>query len=118
MTKRLTFAVSLAIALGAVGCQEPTTDPMASFTAQPELRKQTPGRDHPQRAGLRLPRSARVMDLAVPRLPRKAIDPDDYFCNPLTPVISIFIEEFNEFIVEEPARFNLFFNILWADLIP
>jgi len=119
MTKRLTFAVCLAIALGTVGCQDPTADPMMSSTAQPELRKQTPpGRDRPQRDGLSLPRSARVMDLAVPRLSRKAIDPDDYVCNPLTPVISIFIDEFNEFIVEEPARFNLFFNILWADLIP
>jgi hypothetical protein len=58
------------------------------------------------------------MDLAVPRLSRKAIDPDDYVCEPLSPVISIFIDEFNEFIVEEPARFDLFFNVLWADLIP
>jgi hypothetical protein len=119
MTKRLTFAVCLAIALGAVGCQDPTADPMTSSTAQPELRKQTPpSRARPQRVELSLPRSARVMDLAVPRLSRKAIDPDDYVCDPLTPVISIFINEFNEFIVEEPARFDLFFNILWADLIP
>ena len=119
MTRGFTFGLGLAIALGLVGCQEPTADPMTSSTAQPELRKQSPTSGvRPHSGRLRLPRSGRVTDQYFAKLARRAIDPDDYVCPASTPVVDWFVNEFIEFIVEEPARFDLLYNDLWADLIP
>jgi hypothetical protein len=49
---------------------------------------------------------------------RRAIDPDDYVCDPSSPVIDWFLGEVDEFATQEPEIFDLLFNQLLADLIP
>jgi hypothetical protein len=119
MTRRLTFGLCLTVALGTLGCQDPPAAPTSTTTTQPELRKHpTAGRDLPDRGALTLPRSARITDQYLTDLARRAIDPDDYVCPASTPVVDWFTNEVVEFIVEEPARFELLYVKLWADLIP
>jgi hypothetical protein len=119
MTRRFTFGLCLAIGLGAVGCQEPTADPMTSTNTQPDFRKQSPSAGLRPLAGrLRLPPSGRATDQYFGDLARRAIDPHDYVCPASTPVVDWYVGQVTEFIVEEPARFDLLYNVLWADLIP
>ena len=88
MTRRLTFGLCLAVALGTLGCQDPPAAPTSTTTTQSELRKHpTAGRDLPGRGALTLPRSARITDQYLTDLARLAIDPDDYVCPASTPVV-------------------------------
>jgi hypothetical protein len=119
MTRRLTFSLCLAAALGTLGCQEQPAAPITTSTTQSQLGQRTTAwRDLPSRGALTLPRSARVTDPYPADLARRAIDPDDYVCVESTPVLDWFNNEVIQFITEEPARFELLYVDLWADLIP
>ena len=112
MTKRMHLRAAPTIALGTCQLSGPTAGPMMSTPRNPSCGSRR------RKVGGTLPQLFWVLDRTLPTLPRKVIDPDDYVCNPSSPVVDWFVGEFNEFIVEEPARFQLLYIQLWADLIP
>ena len=121
MRSNLLLASYLALALGTVGCQDQATEP----TSPPgetgaELRTQSTDlrRSGLKRGRIKLPSSVRISDQHFADAARRAIDPDDYVCDPSSPVVDWFIGEVDEFVTQEPAIFDLIFNDLWADLIP
>ena len=78
----------LAVALGTIGCQDQSTEPMApTLGSGAELRMKSPtlGRFHLDRGRLKLPSSAWMTDQHFADAARRAIDPGDFVCDPLRP---------------------------------
>ncbi len=110
MSRHLILASCLAIALATAGCHDqgtettgPTSSPRFSESEAPSPR-------------LTLPPSSQVADQlnAVGRV----INPNDFVCDPSTPIMDWFTIEANTVITREPAIFlDLFLNLA-ADQIP
>ncbi len=111
----------LVLVLAAAGCQDPTTAPTrASAPSRAAGRPQVvvPGTAWLDRARITLPPSARMTDQHAADAARRAIDPNDYVCNPSSPVIDWYNAKVDEVIAREPAIFNLLYYQLLADLVP
>ncbi len=121
MKSNVLLGSCLAIALGTAACQEQSTEPAApSAATAAELRTQSADlkRFVLKRGRIKLPSSARISDQYFANAARRAIDPDDYVCDPSSPVIDWFVGEVNEVIDQEPEIFDLLYNQLLADLVP
>jgi hypothetical protein len=118
MQRNVLLGLCLAVAFGTAGCQDRATEPTGPSVEAPNPYT-TLGRVALERGRIVLPSSVRMSDRYFADLPRRAITPGDYVCNPEpSPVFQIFIDEFREFANDEPAIFDLIFNVHWADLIP
>lgn len=100
MSRHRILASCLAFALGAVACQDQSTEPTTS-TSTP--RYDESGAPIPR---VVLPPSSQVADQlnAVDRV----INPNDYVCDPSTPLMDWFTTEANTVITQEP---NIFFEL-------
>jgi hypothetical protein len=110
MNRHLVLMSCLAFALGTAGCQDQSTEPSSSqrVPQYSESGGQTPH--------LTLPSSSQVTDRlnAVDRV----INPNDYVCDPSTPIMDWFTIEANKVITQERDLFIDLFVNLKADQVP
>jgi hypothetical protein len=109
MSRHLILASCLAFALGAAACQDQSTEP-TSPTSSP--RYDDSGAPTPR---VKLPPSSRIADQlnAVDRV----INPNDYVCDPSTPLMDWFTIEAQKVITQEPDIFFDLFLGLAADQV-
>jgi hypothetical protein len=114
MRRNVLLASCLAFALGTAGCQEQKTAPTAPDA---ELRSEstTALRFNLEQARLKLPSSVRISDQYFADVVRRAIDPTEHVCDPLTPLVSWLFGEIDEI---PPAILNGIIFPLAADQIP
>jgi hypothetical protein len=98
MSRHLILASCLAFVLGAASCQDQTTEPTSPTS--------TPRYDETGAPRVTLPPSTQVADRlnAVDQV----INPNDYACDPSTPIMDWFTDEAQRVIAQEP---NLFFDL-------
>ena len=118
MRRNVLFASCLALGLGAVACQDQSTEPAApSGTLQrADSRDLT---DLALKRGLvRMPVKGRVIDRYQPNYRSRLIDPTVYECSPNSPVFDWADAEFNEALANDfPELFELV--VEWAaDQVP
>jgi hypothetical protein len=121
MRRNVLLGSCLALMLVASGCRDQKIEPTGpSAGASPEFSRSlmTPRRLRLDRTQIKLPAGVRMSDRQFAEAARRAIDPTDYVCVESTPVIDWYITEVTEFIVKEPALFDLLYVNLFADLIP
>ncbi len=119
MRRNLVLASCLALALGTVGCQDPSNEPSApSVTSTQPAGKESFSDLALKRGLVRMPITGRLSDRYLSDLASRVIDPTDYVCAPNSPVFDWFDAEFNESLAEDfPELFRLVVEF-GADQVP
>jgi len=119
MTRNVLLASCLALALGTLGCQDQTNEPVAP--SEPSLQSvgKQPFTDLALKRGLvRVPIEGRLSDRYLTDFAGRVIDPTDYVCAVNSPVFDWFDAEFNEAVAEDfPELFSLVVEYA-ADQVP
>ncbi len=119
MRRNAALTSCLALALGAIACQDPKTsptDPSTTTTLEPKLQSVTGPKV--TRGKLRLPASAQMSDPYFADAVDRAINPSDYVCDPSTPVVDWLNGEIDRSLaVEQDLLLSLVFDYA-ADQLP
>lgn len=116
MRKNVLLGSCLALALGALGCQDQSSAPTAPpVGSTPENSLKAAGLPALDRGRIKLPASARMSDQYLADVVADAINPGDYVCSSATPIRSWLSGEIAR---ADQDNLDLLLDDLVADLIP